>query len=110
MPSNRRELMQQADLMAQALLADRFKLAVHRDTREQAVYALVVAKGRAKLKPSAAARFSVKIGTGHLELQHVSMAVFAPYLYFSQASPLQAVDRPVVDKIGLEGFYDLTLE
>ena len=36
--------------MLQALLADRFKLKVHKDSKEQAVYGLVVAKGGPKLK------------------------------------------------------------
>jgi len=36
--------------MVQALLADRFKLTIHRGTREQAIYGLVVAKGGLKLK------------------------------------------------------------
>jgi len=39
--------------MLQALLADRFKLAVHRDSKEHSVYALAVAKGGLKLKESA---------------------------------------------------------
>ena len=38
--------------MLQALLADRFKLAIHRDTKEHAVYALVVGKGGVKMKES----------------------------------------------------------
>jgi uncharacterized protein (TIGR03435 family) len=38
--------------MLQALLADRFKLMVHRQSKEQAVYALVVSKGALKLKPA----------------------------------------------------------
>jgi len=37
--------------MLQAILEDRFKLKVHWETRESAVYALVVAKGGPKLKP-----------------------------------------------------------
>jgi uncharacterized protein (TIGR03435 family) len=36
--------------MIEALLADRFKLKVHRESREHAVYALVVAKGGPKMK------------------------------------------------------------
>jgi uncharacterized protein (TIGR03435 family) len=40
--------------MLQALLADRFKLAVHRGTREEAVTALVVAKSGLKLQEAAA--------------------------------------------------------
>ena len=37
--------------MLQALLEDRFKLKIHRESREVAVYALTVAKGGPKLKP-----------------------------------------------------------
>ncbi len=37
--------------MLQALLEDRFKLRVHRETREVSVYALTVAKGGPKLQP-----------------------------------------------------------
>jgi uncharacterized protein (TIGR03435 family) len=36
--------------MLQALLAERFKLAIHHDTKERAVYALVIGKGGSKLK------------------------------------------------------------
>ena len=38
-------------LMMQALLADRFQLKVHRETRELPVYELTVAKGGSKLQP-----------------------------------------------------------
>jgi uncharacterized protein (TIGR03435 family) len=38
--------------MMQALLADRFKLVVHRETKEHAGYALLVAKGGPKFKES----------------------------------------------------------
>jgi len=40
--------------MLQALLNERFKLSVHRDTREQTVYALVVGKNGSKLQESPA--------------------------------------------------------
>jgi uncharacterized protein (TIGR03435 family) len=39
--------------MVQALLADRFQLAIHRGPKEQAIYALVVAKGGLKMKDAA---------------------------------------------------------
>ena len=42
----------QVPQMLQALLADRFKLTIHRDTKEHSMYALVVAKGGPKLKES----------------------------------------------------------
>src|ERR1039458_5970133 len=38
--------------MLQALLAERFKLTAHRETKEQPVYGLVVGKDGPKLKPS----------------------------------------------------------
>ncbi|HXA51935.1 MAG TPA: TIGR03435 family protein [Candidatus Acidoferrum sp.] len=40
--------------MLQALLAERFKLKVHKDSKEQPVYGLVVAKGGHKMKPAPA--------------------------------------------------------
>ena len=38
--------------MLQALLADRFKLTIHRDTKDHAVYALIVGKSGPKMKES----------------------------------------------------------
>jgi uncharacterized protein (TIGR03435 family) len=43
----------QVPQMLQALLADRFKLAIHRDTKDHSVYALVVGKNGVKMKESA---------------------------------------------------------
>ena len=40
--------------MLQALLADRFKLAMHRESKEHPIYALVVGKGGPKMKEAAA--------------------------------------------------------
>jgi uncharacterized protein (TIGR03435 family) len=50
MPAGSRK--EDAPLMLQSLLADRFKLVVHRESREQGVAALVVGKGGPKLKES----------------------------------------------------------
>jgi uncharacterized protein (TIGR03435 family) len=41
---------EQVPQMLQALLAERFKLAVHRETKDQAVYAMVVGKGGLKIE------------------------------------------------------------
>jgi uncharacterized protein (TIGR03435 family) len=46
---------EQVPQMLQALLAERFKLAIHRDTKEQAVYAMVIGKGGIKMKETEAA-------------------------------------------------------
>ncbi len=43
----------QVPAMLQTLLADRFKLTIHREHKDQSGYALVVAKGGAKVKPAA---------------------------------------------------------
>jgi uncharacterized protein (TIGR03435 family) len=43
---------EQVPQMLQALLAERFKLVIHRETKDQPVYALVVGKGGAKLTPA----------------------------------------------------------
>jgi uncharacterized protein (TIGR03435 family) len=43
---------EQVPQMLQALLTERFKLAIHRDTKEQAVYAMVVGKSGIKMKES----------------------------------------------------------
>src|SRR5580658_6488641 len=42
----------QIPAMMQALLADRFKLTMHRDSKEFPVYALIVGKGGVKMKES----------------------------------------------------------
>jgi uncharacterized protein (TIGR03435 family) len=45
---------EQVPQMLQALLAERFKLAVHRESKDQSVYAMVVGKGGAKIKQTEA--------------------------------------------------------
>lgn len=45
---------EQVPQMLQALLAERFKLAIHRESKDQAIYALVVGKGPLKIKESEA--------------------------------------------------------
>ena len=44
---------EQVPQMLQNLLAERFKLAIHKDSKEQAIYALVIGKGGLKIKESA---------------------------------------------------------
>ena len=109
--------------MLQALLADRFKLTMHRETKEHAIYALVEGKGGAKLKPAEtpAADDAVTIpksGGGarrggnmmvqmdqagaHLKAPSASLALVADML--SRFS-----ERPVVDMTGIQGFYDFDL-
>jgi uncharacterized protein (TIGR03435 family) len=146
--------------MLQTLLVERFGLKIHRESKDQPVYALVVAKGGPKLKESApdpaspspaaealekakpvsmalptaqgdikltrsaegisiempGAEISGKVrasvnrdSTGtplklHLESSGTSMKSFAEML------SVGVVDRPVVDKTGLTGNYELAVD
>ncbi len=92
--------------MLQALLADRFHLEVHHETRQYTIFAMVTGKPGLRLIPSSEdSKFRVKMGRGHLELHHASMAVLVNYL-----ASLPAIGRPVVDTTNLEGFFDITLD
>lgn len=94
--------------MMQALLADRFQLRVHRETREVPMYALVVAKGGPKLKlsaPDATGGCSVRgDDTGlHMECKRGSMEQLARQLAGTG-------DRFVVDRTGLTDRYVFRLD
>ena len=103
----------QHNLMLQALLRDRFMLKVHRETRDLPVYALVVAKSGPRLKESkpdesgsnAQPMMRMKRNGETLEIVATGMHVrnLAPFL-------LREVGRTVVDKTGLKGTYDFTLQ
>jgi len=83
--------------MLQALLADRFQLAFHRETRQLAVYTLVVSKGAPKFKPATNTPSLDLLGHGW------GFPRLAQYLtHFGS-------DRPVIDKTGLTGIFDLDL-
>ena len=93
-------------LMLRTLLEDRFKLSVHRESKEISGYALVVAKGGLKLKPvepggSGSNSNSDGVRTT-LKATKVSMADLADFA----ARRLGAM---VVDKTGIDGVYDFEL-
>jgi uncharacterized protein (TIGR03435 family) len=88
--------------MIQSILADRFKLSTHKETRIDAVYELTVAKDGAKLKKAEADdKLGRRIGRGILG-GTMPLPVLA-------ASLSQSLDRPVVDKTDLSGNYTFTL-
>lgn len=89
--------------MVQALLADRFKLVTHTETRELPIYVLVVAKGGPKLGASKQDGTTVSTGNGRIEVQASdSVATLAEELS-------KVVGRDVVDRTGIDGRYDLKL-
>jgi len=91
-------------LMVQALLADRFKLQAHYETRELPIYELVIAKNGLKLQASDANPVpgDITIGRGRITGQNVVM-------YRLETALTHALGRTIVDKTGLQGPYDFTL-
>jgi len=102
--------------MIQALLADRFKLVLRRETKDVPVYALTVAPGGPKLRHSTSAdderttpRIPARAGgaesNGSVFFTNESMADFA----WALTRMAGIGDRVVVDNTGLVGNYDFTL-
>ena len=101
---------EQIPAMLRTLLAERFKLQVHREKKEFAVFALVVAKGGPKLTETApdappGANYGISMANtvGKVECRRASMTSLANTLP-------RFVGRPVVDQTGLTGRYDFDLE
>ena len=88
--------------MLQALLAERFQLKLHRETRELPVYALTVAKGGAKMRKLGDDEKPPTSATRPRERPATLMSSI-PALIWSIS---RAVDRPVVDQTGLPGIYE----
>jgi uncharacterized protein (TIGR03435 family) len=116
--------------MMQMLLEDRFKLKLHRETKELPAYAVVVAKGGFKASP-AAEDSCVSLDVNQLKLVQQQGAPF-PKLCGRQASGTKdgnltldvfggnmkrfcellssRLDRPVIDRTGVAGKFDFHLE
>lgn len=94
--------------MLQALLADRFHLALHRETRDTPVYALMTDKNGPKFHESAPDVNGILRMDGRFGRITASGGTM-PQLanWFSNAN---GVERPVIDQTGLTGRYDFTLE
>jgi uncharacterized protein (TIGR03435 family) len=107
---------EQCRQMVQSLLADRFQLRIHRETKERAVYLLVIAKNGTKLrevKPDSSkigggVRINGALMQGPSETEAPPgwpLAKLAGYV-----ADLPFVGRPVIDKTGLAGLYAFSLE
>jgi len=89
--------------MLQPLLAERFKLTLHRDKKEFTVYALAVDKNGPKItKARDEGDTQINRGGRRLTAQHASLAQFANVLSLQ-------TERPVVDRTGLIGNFDISL-
>jgi uncharacterized protein (TIGR03435 family) len=100
--------------MLQNLLANRFQMKLHWEEHEEPGYMLTVANGGLKLKQSAPDPQFVEPGapptpkasfrsTGHFELRRFTMTEFANSLR-------SWMSRPVIDKTGVPGEYDIVLD
>jgi len=93
-------------LRVQSLLAERFGLQFHRETREIAEYALTTAKNGTKLAEASAETASSPAGIhmtcGQMTGTHATIAGLAVYLS-------RLFDRPVVDRTSFTGAYDFQL-
>jgi len=114
-------LMMQGPMM-QAVLEDRFKLRIHRETRQGPVYELTLGKGSPKLKPfQEGSCIPVALGRplpelaadqrrcrnmvnprGSVEFEGGTLSMFAGLLGI-------ALDRPVIDKTGLTSQFAIRL-
>jgi uncharacterized protein (TIGR03435 family) len=108
MPNDQEQLYRKTEQMLRTLLAEEFKLKTHVEAREQPVYDLVTAKGGPKLKRSEAAQFSYRVTPGGVEFRYVVIHEFVSFLYCPNCTR-QFADRVVIDKTGLTGYYDFTL-
>ena len=123
-----------ARLMLQALLADRFKLALHKDSHPLPTYALSSGKGGPKLKesdgsgepgckmtiqqnsPAEAAALrnalqnggqaTLRVATFLYTCRGMTMAAFAAQMHGMIVAPSYLGDNPVADQTGLQGSWD----
>jgi uncharacterized protein (TIGR03435 family) len=92
--------------MMRALLAERFKLVTHHEVRSLPIYSVVIARGDGRLgtslRPSTEPRRLVQDGLGVFIVRGETIERLAVRLS-------QAARRPVVDRTGLSGTYDIDL-
>jgi len=108
-PKNQPAMLQQ---MLQTMLADRFKLVVHRTTKETPVYELVVGKDGPKLtetKPDEPLPAGQVLPDGGVVVPGKDGPRFYNFSMGLLASALSENGNPVVDKTGLTGRYNIVL-
>ncbi len=105
--------------MIQSLLADHFKLALHRETKELPGYVLVVGDGGPKLQTAKAGDTypdgmkgpdGRPVGTGYFEPEKGKIIFQGRPLSSLVQYLSDRLGRTVVDKTGLAGNYDFALE
>ena len=89
--------------MLRTLLAERFNLAIHRETKSIETYVLEAAKGGPKLeKADSSTSSTTNSSRGRIDARATTMKHFAEGLS-------RQMDFPVIDETGLDGAYNLKL-
>jgi uncharacterized protein (TIGR03435 family) len=93
-------------VMTQALLAERFKLAVHREKKDLPVYGLAPVKSGSKIHqtgPNPGDNVNVDFRRGHISAKSMPMSQLVEIL-------ADQLDRPVLDLTGITGVFDISLD
>lgn len=101
-----KERWSQVHSMERSLLADRFQLAAHRETRDLPVLTLVVAKGGLKIRKTGEDEGSnviVERRAGHLAAQQITVRQIVEILS-------SIARQPVLDATGFAGATDIRLD
>jgi uncharacterized protein (TIGR03435 family) len=89
--------------LLRGLLTERFKLQLRHETKVTKAYVLSVAKGGAKLEKGDGGESNTVGSTGRIEAKNATMKGLAERL-------ARQVDLPVVDKTGLDGKFNISLQ
>jgi uncharacterized protein (TIGR03435 family) len=92
--------------MLQTLLAERFKLALHRETRTLSVYAMVEAKGGHKMRPSQLTK--TEDGTQDPQRGNVVRGVLLDEMA-GELADSRDFNTPVINCTGLKGRFDFEI-
>ena len=110
-PGESRPNLDEQMAMLRKLLTDRFGLTFHHEQKELSFYALTVVRSGSKLKESTGPADSPPELISVVYPDHVMLparnATVAQFVAMMQRAVL---DRPVVDRTGLSGKFDFTLE
>jgi uncharacterized protein (TIGR03435 family) len=95
--------------MFQNLLADEFKIQFHKEVKEVPVYALVVDKSGSKMKLNESEQdFKIPLNGGP-DGETIGIRVSMPHFCWWLSQVMARDGRPVIDKTGLDKFYDFKL-
>ena len=108
----------QRNAMLKPLLADRFKLQAHEETKSLPVYELVLAKGGSKLHQAVAGDTYANAPKVNGNSPRAGMLMMSPGQINGMAIPISTLinilsrqlQRTILDKTGLAGRYDITLQ